>query len=251
MTGLNWKRAKTYNSGTSNLFDENRLGDRDAAAHWLRKAEEKKTRQRSKEKPKKPMRREDLRTGPIDGRPGLVIFTDGACEPNPGKGGWAFVVYRDGAEVYYDCGGDIKSTNNIMEMTGVLRALEWLLASPDRQFAKVCSDSQYVVKGCNEWRFGWKSRGWRRVVNNRTREMEPIKNADLWKDLDAALATAPAKVEWVKGHAGILGNERADELSQEGRRKAMSGVNHRPTADNDEAAIDPMILEKQLRYTVD
>lgn len=162
------------------------------------------------------MRREQRYQGPPDGRPGLVIYTDGACEPNPGKGGWAFVVYRDGTEVCCDCGGDPDATNNTMEMMGVLRALEWILDNADGSPVRLLSDSQYVVKGCNEWRLGWAMKGWRKSDGG------ALANESLWRAIDAALRFRPQKVEWVKGHAGILGNERADELSNQGRKEAIA-----------------------------
>lgn len=155
--------------------------------------------------------------------PGLVIYCDGACELNPGAGGWGFVVYRDGKEIHADCGGSNPTTNNIMELTGALMALRWLdentaganLLRP--QPARLFCDSMYVVNGCNDWRHGWKARGWRRKGKN-----PEIANLDLWKDLDAALTAVPITLEWCKGHAGIIGNERADELSLEGREAVLA-----------------------------
>jgi len=156
---------------------------------------------------------------------GLVIYCDGACEPNPGIGGWGFVVYRDGVEIHADCGGANPTTNNIMEMTGALMALRWLAdrtygevygagAEPGAEPRLFC-DSQYVVNGCNDWRHNWKARGWKRKGKN-----PEIANLELWQQLDAALTLALIKLEWCKGHAGIIGNERADELSLIGRERA-------------------------------
>lgn len=222
MSGLNWKRAKFNGSNGASLANESEFRHRDAAARWIKDAEAKRDAARSlKPKKRKPIKREHRRQGPVDMQSGLVIYTDGACEPNPGKGGWAFVVYRDGKEVHFECGGDLDTTNNIMEMTGVMKALEWLLGAEGRGFARVLSDSQYVVKGCNEWRQGWKKRGWQRIADRHSKKMEPIKNVDLWKRLDGLLMLAPVKIEWVKGHVGILGNERADELSNTGRAAAI------------------------------
>lgn len=172
---------------------------------------------------------------------GLVIFCDGACEPNPGAGGWGFVVYRDGIDIHSDCGGSSESTNNIMEMTGALMALRWIAKhnSPHGVASRLLCDSQYVVKGCNEWRHGWKLRGWKRKGRN-----PEIANLDLWKDLDVALTLVPITLEWVKGHAGTVGNERADELADMGRADALS-VADEPCLDDARAA-----LEQQLRYVV-
>ncbi|GAA2885502.1 ribonuclease HI [Aminobacter niigataensis] len=148
--------------------------------------------------------------------PGLVIYCDGACEPNPGVGGWAFVVYRDGAEIHSEHGGERRTTNNVMEMTGALMALRWFADRQVVEPVRLLCDSQYVVKGCNEWRAGWKLKGWRRGVE------KELANADLWRELDQALTLVPITLEWVKGHAGIVGNERADELSLMGRESVLA-----------------------------
>lgn len=162
---------------------------------------------------------------------GMVIYCDGACEPNPGIGGWGFVVYRDGVEIHADCGGANPTTNNIMEMTGALMALRWIAARLPVAEANVpignirprlFCDSQYVVKGCNEWRHGWKAKGWRRGGPNATEKNAAIANLDLWREIDAALTLFPITLEWCKGHAGIVGNERADELSLTGRERALA-----------------------------
>lgn len=180
---------------------------------------------------------------------GLVIFCDGACEPNPGAGGWAFVVYRDGVEIHSECGGDPVSTNNIMEMTGALMALRWIaiartsvsnLLNKRATAARLLCDSQYVVKGCNEWRHGWKAKGWKRGGPKAKDKNSVIANLDLWKELDAALTATPITLEWVKGHAGTKGNERADELADMGRLDALTLAETEPAGDIRAA------IEKQL-----
>ncbi|TIW62987.1 MAG: ribonuclease HI [Mesorhizobium sp.] len=147
--------------------------------------------------------------------PGLVVYADGCCEPNPGAGGWGFVAYRDGEEIHYASGGDLEATNQRMEMTAALEALHWVAANVGGGAANVrlLSDSAYVVNGSNDWRHKWKARGWRRKLGG----ADTLANLDLWKALDAALTVVPIKLDWVKGHAGIIGNERADELSLIGR----------------------------------
>ncbi|WJR67250.1 ribonuclease H [Neorhizobium sp. CSC1952] len=167
-----------------------------------------------------PFKRKKSNAPAIDHRTyetGLHVFADGACEPNPGPGGWAFVVFKDGDEVHSEGGGLAQTTNNIMEMTGALRALEWLAKNcPDRQASLHC-DSQYVVNGCNDWRHSWKSKGW-------TRGKEEVKNLALWQLLDAALESYPLRLTWCKGHAGIKGNERADALSVEAMRDVTTAA---------------------------
>lgn len=145
----------------------------------------------------------------------IDIYTDGACEPNPGSGGWAFIVMRDGVEINSRSGGNLETTNNVMEMTAVLAALEYArLSAFNPDAVTVYSDSQYCVKGCNEWRHGWKSKGWRRGKAE-------LANADLWKAIDAAHEKFPCEIVWVRGHSGIPGNERADELAEEGRASVL------------------------------
>lgn len=146
---------------------------------------------------------------------GCHVFCDGACEPNPGPGGWAFVVYLDGQEIFAAQGGNVATTNNVMEMTGALEAVRWISENPDGRTASLHSDSQYVVKGCNEWRHSWKRKGWMRKRNS------PVLNLELWKQLDTVLNEFPLVLSWVKGHAAIRGNERADELAEQGRRHAL------------------------------
>lgn len=217
MSKLDWKKAKKP-TATRALADEKEWAGKDDAARWLARNEAMKPAKKKKAT-RHNLRREDVRQGPVDGRPGVVIYTDGACEPNPGKGGWGFVVYTDGGETHSECGGSLASTNNIMEMTAVKMAVLW--AIENGLAAKIVSDSQYVVKGCNEWRFGWKARGWKRKASGG--KLEPVKNAELWAEIDEVLRRAKVTLEWCKGHAGILGNERADELSNIGRQQ-VDGV---------------------------
>lgn len=134
------------------------------------------------------------------------IFTDGACRGNPGPGGWGAILRADGREKEL-WGGEAGTTNNRMEMTAVIRALE-ALKRPSR--ARVYTDSQYVQKGISEWLRGWKRNGWR------TADKKPVKNADLWTRLDELAALHDIEWHWVKGHAGHLENERADRLANRG-----------------------------------
>ena len=139
----------------------------------------------------------------------VVIYTDGACKGNPGPGGWgALLCSEDGSEkeLY---GGESGTTNNRMEMTAVIQALS-ALKRPCKITLHL--DSQYVLKGITEWLPGWKAKGWR------TAAKQPVKNVDLWQALDALVQTSGHVIDWrwVKGHAGDVGNERADGLANLG-----------------------------------
>jgi ribonuclease HI len=134
------------------------------------------------------------------------IYADGACKGNPGPGGWGAIVRVDGAEKELH-GGERQTTNNRMELTAVIRALE-SLAGPST--IEVYTDSQYVQKGISEWLAAWKRRGWR------TADKQPVKNVDLWQQLEHVAAGHRVSWHWVKGHAGHPENERADALANRG-----------------------------------
>jgi ribonuclease HI len=135
--------------------------------------------------------------------PTFKIFADGACKGNPGLGGWGVLLRdQDGERELF--GAEPRTTNNRMELTAVIRALE---AIAPRAEADVYTDSQYVQKGMSEWIHDWKRRGWR------TADKKPVKNADLWRTLEAAAAERRVRWHWVRGHAGHPENERADALA--------------------------------------
>ena len=136
----------------------------------------------------------------------VTVYADGACKGNPGPGGWG-VLIRMGQHSKELFGGEIMTTNNRMELTAVIRALEALKRSCQ---LKVYTDSVYVQKGMTEWIVGWKARGWR------TSDKKPVKNDDLWQQLDELAQAHEIEWIWVKGHAGHEGNERADALANEG-----------------------------------
>jgi ribonuclease HI len=134
------------------------------------------------------------------------IFTDGACSGNPGPGGWGTILRVGGVEKEL-WGGEPQTTNNRMEMMAVIRGLAALKRPVS---ARVYTDSQYVQKGISEWIHGWKKRGWK------TADKQPVKNEDLWRQLDELAAGHKVQWLWVKGHAGHPENERADALARKG-----------------------------------
>ena len=136
----------------------------------------------------------------------IEIYTDGACRGNPGPGGWGALLLADGGEREL-CGGEADTTNNRMELMAAIEALNALKRSCE---VVLYTDSEYVQKGIKEWMQQWKARGWK------TAGRKPVKNADLWRDLDSAAARHQIDWQWVKGHAGVPGNERADELANRG-----------------------------------
>jgi ribonuclease HI len=133
-------------------------------------------------------------------------FTDGACKGNPGPGGWG-VLLRYGKVERELFGGEPMTTNNRMELTAVIQALSVLKRSCD---VTVHTDSQYVMNGITQWMTAWKARGWK------TADKQPVKNIDLWQQLDAAVTAHRVQWRWVRGHAGHEENERADALANLG-----------------------------------
>ena len=135
----------------------------------------------------------------------IEIYTDGACRGNPGRGGWAALLLL-GEHEREISGAEALTTNNRMELTAVIRALE-ALKRPVQ--ARVYTDSEYVRRGITEWLAAWKARGWR------TADRKPVKNQDLWQRLDELRAGHRIEWHWVPGHAGVPGNERVDRLANE------------------------------------
>ena len=136
------------------------------------------------------------------------IWSDGACSGNPGPGGWGALVRQPQRE-YTLSGGDATTTNNRMELSGAAEALESLL---EPSIVVLYTDSQYVKNGITSWLAGWKRNGWR------TADKKPVKNVDLWLRLETACARHKVQWQWVRGHAGDVGNETADRLAREGMR---------------------------------
>jgi ribonuclease HI len=141
------------------------------------------------------------------------IYTDGACAPNPGPGGWGALL-RYGVHEKELCGGEAGiTTNNRMELTAPIVALESLTRP---SIVRLHTDSTYVRNGITQWVPRWKRNGWQ------TSNREPVKNADLWERLDAAVSRHDVEWFWVKGHSGHPDNERADELANRGMREALA-----------------------------
>ncbi|MEK9777099.1 MAG: ribonuclease HI [Quisquiliibacterium sp.] len=136
----------------------------------------------------------------------VEIYTDGACKGNPGPGGWGALLRWRGHEKEI-FGGQAETTNNRMELTAVIQALRSLRRA---SVVVVHTDSQYVQKGVSEWLTRWKARGWK------TADRKPVKNEDLWRELDALVSQHQIEWRWVRGHAGHPENERADGLANRG-----------------------------------
>jgi ribonuclease HI len=135
----------------------------------------------------------------------VEIYTDGACRGNPGPGGWGALLSAGEREKELS-GAEALTTNNRMELTAVIRALEALKRPSE---VRLFTDSEYVRRGITEWVKSWKARGWR------TADRKPVKNQDLWERLDELAAGHKIDWRWVKGHSGVPGNERADRLANE------------------------------------
>ncbi len=136
----------------------------------------------------------------------IEVFTDGACRGNPGPGGWGVLLRYNGREKEL-WGGEPETTNNRMELMAAIRALEALNQECE---VDLFTDSTYVRDGITRWMQNWKRRGWK------TANRKPVKNQDLWQELDAAAARHRVRWHWVEGHAGHEGNERADTLANRG-----------------------------------
>lgn len=150
--------------------------------------------------------------------PIVEIFTDGACSPNPGPGGWGAILRygHHSKEIY---GSEPATTNNRMEIMAAIQGLERLTRSSE---VHLFTDSVYLRKGITQWLPMWKSNGWK------TREKKPVKNTDLWLRLDAAAQKHRVEWFWVKGHAGHPENERADELACQGAEQAAAADGTEP-----------------------
>lgn len=140
----------------------------------------------------------------------VVIYTDGACKGNPGPGGWGVVIARNARSLEL-CGGEFYTTNNVMELTAAIKGLEALKKPLP---VRLMSDSKYLVEGMSMYLQGWKAQGWCKSRG------KPVANAELWQRLDELATVHEVEWVWVRGHAGEAGNERADQLANQGISKA-------------------------------
>ncbi|MTI09964.1 ribonuclease HI [Curvivirga aplysinae] len=145
----------------------------------------------------------------------VEIFTDGACSGNPGPGGWGTIMRWKGTEKELS-GGELDTTNNRMELMAAIQGLETLKRPMQ---VVLTTDSTYVKDGITKWIINWKKNGWK------TAAKKPVKNADLWQRLDAAVSIHDVKWKWVKGHAGHIENERCDELARQAANKVLLDAN--------------------------
>lgn len=151
-----------------------------------------------------------------DDRPTVELFTDGACSGNPGPGGWAFLLKHAASGSQKEgSGGDPATTNNRMELQAVIEGLK-ALTRPS--VVDLYSDSKYVLDGLESWIKGWKKNGWK------TKSKQPVKNAELWRELDELRNQHTVRFHWVKGHSDHPENERCDELAVAARDKAAQRV---------------------------
>ena len=141
------------------------------------------------------------------------IYTDGACRGNPGPGGWGVLLRMNGVEKVLK-GSEQHTTNNRMELTAAIKGLQALTRPCE---VSLYTDSQYVRQGMMDWIAGWKKRGWRNSKN------EPVKNADLWQQLDASASSHSIQWFWVKGHSGHPDNDRVDMLANEAIDELLEG----------------------------
>lgn len=146
----------------------------------------------------------------------IDIFTDGGCLGNPGPGGWAFVALSNGNVLCYSSGGDAQTTNNKMELTAVIKALE-TCQNLGAKTVSISTDSQYVKNGITAWIYNWKKNGWK------TSSKDPVKNKELWEELDQIRSKFEINWVWVKGHAGIEYNEMCDSLVRKEMEKFTKG----------------------------
>lgn len=152
-----------------------------------------------------------------DSMPRVDLFTDGACSGNPGPGGWAYLLRDAQGNERRDSGAELRTTNNRMELISVIKGLESLEVASD---VRLITDSSYVATGIESWMANWKANGWRRRESG---HWKPVKNVELWQELDELLKRHRVTCEWVRGHAGHPENEECDRMAVAAYRRLVSG----------------------------
>jgi len=150
----------------------------------------------------------------MDQDPEVILFTDGACSGNPGPGGWGFILrHPKSGKEFERSGGEAYTTNNRMEMLAVIEGLKTLTRPTS---VELVSDSKYVLQGIEKWMPDWKKRGWKRKEGN---QLKPVKNVELWQELDVLIAKHRIRFTYVRSHAGHAENERCDRLAVEAAKQ--------------------------------
>lgn len=144
------------------------------------------------------------------------IYTDGSCHGNPGPGGWAFIVLKEDLIQFQESGSMKNTTNNQMELSAAIKGIEYILKSNTDSNIKLFTDSKYVIDGINSWIHGWKKNNWK------TASRQPVKNIELWKQLDDLVKRVTIEWVWVKGHSGEVMNEKVDQLANSAALRGVS-----------------------------
>lgn len=144
----------------------------------------------------------------------IIVFTDGGCSGNPGPGGWSFVLINNGNVISTSSGGEKLTTNNQMELTAVINAISTCKIIGAEEIL-INTDSQYVKNGITTWIFNWKKNGWK------TASKDPVKNKELWQELDSLVQNTNIRWNWVKGHSGIEYNEQCDSMVRQEMQKYL------------------------------
>lgn len=215
MTRMNWNRPKRHH-GTSDGFNPLAArADRAERAWGNRSLEREAARIGRQQAPALVLNSASIMAAQerLTAVTNAVVHCDGACEPNPGPGGWGLLIDSHAVHRIELCGGDPATTNNRMEVTAAIVALTVL---PVRCATVVITDSQYLAKGASAWIAGWRRKGFKRGDQD-------MPNADLWRLLDTLITGRSINWKWVRGHDGHHGNERADQLAAIGLRQSGAG----------------------------
>ena len=151
------------------------------------------------------------------------IYADGSFDAATCSGGWAFVAYENGRQMYAASGKVVATSNNTLEVLAVLNAIAWIAAQVPERSITLWTDAAHVIEGCRRWRAIWRTNGWKRITPNPHARRRPIPDMEIWQQLDTLLERHPhVVVEWCKGHSGARGNELADILARNATRSAVT-----------------------------